>query len=182
MLSDIPLLERMTPEQKASMKKPGFNQWNDFQKVMGGEGYSSDQIKHMYNRYKEELERRQRGESSEETEYEKVLRKKRGKAGDDVPTPTPAYSGPQSSSDTVNKPFIRYPAATVDLNQCAKKDLMNLPNVSDKVASNIVEFREALKRQGKRFEDIKDLNKVNQIGKVTFDKIKTHFYITPPRQ
>ena len=43
-----PPLVRLTPEMKASMKKPGQNAWNDFCRSLSGKGYSADQLRDMY--------------------------------------------------------------------------------------------------------------------------------------
>ena len=51
--------------------------------------------------------------------------------------------------------------------------------MNDRVASNIVEYRETLKRMSKRFEHVSKLKKVNQIGPVTYDRIHTYFFVKP---
>ena len=112
------------------MKKPGANPWKEFCHYLKDMGFSPDQLKHMYQRHKDELARREKGAKPEETEYEAILRKKRksderpeetGTGSDSrMPSASGAYAGPHSGSETVNMPFSKNKDGTLDLNRCAK--------------------------------------------------------------
>ena len=56
----------------------------------------------------------------------------------------------------------------ININTASVKELQELPQIGEKVAQRIIDFRE---KEGK-FEKIEELMKVNGIGEKTFDKLK----------
>ena len=176
----MPPLVRMTSAEKAQMKQPGVNPWNDFCHSLKDMGFSSDQLRDMYRQHKDELKKRQAGTPSKETEYEKLLRVKRSRDGAEVPVkaapaslkPT-AYSGPSSSASTVNAPSrVTFP---LDLNIATKEQLMQVDGLGPALADNIIAYR----NDNKYFASVQELKKVRNIGKVTLDKIKDSFFVKP---
>ena len=55
----------------------------------------------------------------------------------------------------------------ININTAAKKELVTLKGIGDKIADRIIEHRKAHK-----FEKIEDIMKVKGIGQKMFDKIK----------
>ncbi|WP_073997758.1 ComEA family DNA-binding protein [Anaerococcus urinomassiliensis] len=55
----------------------------------------------------------------------------------------------------------------VDINKASKEELMTLPNIGDKRADSILEYRESNK-----FESIEDLKNVNGIGEKFYQSLK----------
>lgn len=55
----------------------------------------------------------------------------------------------------------------VDINKASKEELMSLPNIGDKRADSILEYRESNK-----FESIEDLKNVNGIGEKFYQSLK----------
>lgn len=77
-------------------------------------------------------------------------------------------------SDT-NPQVIRY---LIDLNSATKDDLTNLPDIGEKTAERILEYRDS--RGG--FSSVDDLLNVRGIGEKTLEKIRPYCQATSPEE
>ena len=154
----IPPLSRLSVQQKATMRQPGVNPWNDFCHSMKGKGYTPDQLRQMYHQKKEQLE------------------------GKDVHVPQPITPSPKPvnvskkvvSSTSVSKASGSGATQTCvyNLNTVAKAQLLSIPDITETLAKNILAFRD-----DRQFTRVSELNDVPRIGRVTYGRISSYFFV-----
>ena len=71
---------------------------------------------------------------------------------------------------------LAFSAGEIDLNTATIKELTKLPGIGEVLAVRIVEYREA----NGGFKSTEELQKVNGIGRKTFEKFKDLINVTPP--
>ena len=173
----VPPAARLTEDQKAKMKKPGDNPWNDFQASMKGQGYSGSQLRDMFHRLKDA------GLLNSDPTYTRQAVAKAVSLGALPPELIPtgssssAYSGPHSDASTVRGPGtapqgpnlgVRY-----DLNKATHEQLMTIPGCTTAVADSILRHR----ANHPPFTAVNQLMKVRFVGKVTYEKMSPHLCI-----
>ena len=162
-----PPLARLSKEQKAKMKSPGVNPWNDFNKAMKGQGYTPDQINHMYQQKKQQL-----AESSATTTSapEKAATRKSASAK----LKKPSEESPSSSSGPTTSPAS--PASedlkVYNLNTVSESELLSVKGLTPGLVKNILS-----KRSEMPFKRVTELNDITGIGRVTYGKIVHRFVV-----
>ena len=192
----MPTLVRMTPETKASMKKPGDNPWNDFQATHRNKGYSPDQLRAMYHQQKAALNVRPKATSAASSSSQGS----QPTEASSVPSAPPprVYAGPDSSPDALRSKNV--PAAKAkamakapqppghdpttfaqtdvfDVNQVTELQLKSISGIGDLLAKNFLAKRKELKDKGFAFVSVKQLKLVKGIGDETFEATQHRFTV-----
>jgi competence protein ComEA len=80
----------------------------------------------------------------------------------------PNINQPENNLVDQNKTeYITNNDATININTASKEELMTLPNIGEKRAESIINYRES-----NRFENIEDIMKVDGIGEKYFDQMR----------
>ena len=189
----------MTPETKARMKKPGENKWNDFLANHKGMGYSSDQLRALYNQQKDSVNVRPKSANVASSAAPSSSAPEA--SGTSSTATSSAYSGPHSSADTVRTPKASAKPQNVpkappppghnptafaqsevfDMNLVTEEQLKSISGMGTLLAKNYIATRKKLNdEEGRAFVSVKQLTLVKGIGKKTFEAIQHRFRVGNP--